>query len=494
MKRFEQLDEAENGEGAGVGKIAALFILSYEDKEDNAAAMKARGMCSLESLLGNLDNALTSRESPSVVNVSVAREDYISELSGDGVNDELAEPETFAAKVPVVKNTVFTDVTKRELQSIQHGVGSEARRAGSFAATVLHVIGIDEAESITASLQGCLFVSQLLCSQSKRLPVLLPVSMVPVGSMPTSTHIAARQFWVTISSPVDSRLFTAETTLLEATLGGVCQWTLPRQTSDTDPAASTMRPALHCDIFARAGKFRIRNSMAACWCATRRTYRRKGGCAQRGRVVFRTARNEVRTYWTAQHQGSSAWVPLEAILASIIDPATANDEDLLSFARAWINTLSPSLYSNYTADNRWDSDEELCGFRNSFGFDDDGTFSIPEFNTRASAPLVAGVHLVNVTLPRESNFNLTNRRLHLLKYVANMHIPHAFTAAGRKLWSVTPTSLDAGRSLLDASNWQVLEPVRQFKATRHTTADHSYSGAGTWGVTNAGVLHPNKAE
>ncbi|KAF5682132.1 hypothetical protein FCIRC_5178 [Fusarium circinatum] len=150
--------------------------MTFEDKEDNAAAMKARGMCSLESLLGNLDNALTSRESHSVVNVSVAREDYISELSGDGVNDELflplafaplrpqnvknvfvcqvPEPETFAAKVPVVKHTIFTDVTKRELQSIEHGVGSEGHRAGSFAATVLHVIGIDEAENITASLQG----------------------------------------------------------------------------------------------------------------------------------------------------------------------------------------------------------------------------------------------------------------------------------------------------------------------------------------------------
>ncbi|KAF4490471.1 hypothetical protein FAGAP_10753 [Fusarium agapanthi] len=287
---------------------------------------------------------------------------------------------------------------------------------------------------------------------------------------------------------------TAETTLLEATLVGVRQWTLLRQTSDTDPAASTMRPTLHCDTFARAGKFRILNSMAARWCATRRPSRRKGECAQRGRVVFRTARNEVWTYWTAQHQGFSSWVPLEAILARIIVPATANDEDLLSFARAWINMLSPSLYFNYTADNRWGSDEELRGFRNSFGFDDAGTFCVPEFNTRASAPLVAGVYLVNVTLPRESNFNLTNRRLHLLKYVANMHIAHTFTAAGRKLWSVTPTSLDAGRSLLNAPNWQVLEPVRQFKVTRHTTADHSYNGTGTWGVTNAGALHPNKAE
>ncbi|KAF5682133.1 hypothetical protein FCIRC_5179 [Fusarium circinatum] len=213
--------------------------------------------------------------------------------------------------------------------------------------------------------------------------------------MPTSTHVAARQFWVTISSPVDSRLCTAETMLLEATLVGVRQWTLLRQPSDTDPAASTMRPTLHCDTFARAGKFRIPNSMAAGWCATRRPSRRKGECAQRGRVVFRTARNEVWTCWTAQHR--------------------------------------PSLYSNYTADNRWGSDKELRGFRNSFCFDDAGTFRIPEFNTRASAPLVAGVYLVNVTLPRESNLNLTSRRLHLLKYVANMHIAHAFTAAGRKL-------------------------------------------------------------
>ncbi|KAF5599180.1 hypothetical protein FPCIR_2576 [Fusarium pseudocircinatum] len=67
-----------------------------------------------------------------------------------------AEPETFAAKVPVAKNNVFTDVTKRELQSLERGAGSEARRAGNFAATVLHVIAIDEADEVTAPLQSLL--------------------------------------------------------------------------------------------------------------------------------------------------------------------------------------------------------------------------------------------------------------------------------------------------------------------------------------------------
>ncbi|KAF5694048.1 hypothetical protein FDENT_1352 [Fusarium denticulatum] len=169
----------------------ALFIVTYEDKKNNAAAMKATGMCSLECLLGTLGNALPSRDSPCVVIVSVSREDYISQLSGDGVNDErfgysasrtvahtlppvsfrpdarlqnvtqvpickAAEPETFAAKVPVAKNNVFTDVTKRELQSVERGAGSEARRAGNFAATASHVIGIDEADKVTAPLQSLL--------------------------------------------------------------------------------------------------------------------------------------------------------------------------------------------------------------------------------------------------------------------------------------------------------------------------------------------------
>ncbi|KAF5972274.1 hypothetical protein FBULB1_8799 [Fusarium bulbicola] len=403
-----------------------------------------------------------------------------------------AEPETFAAKVPVVKNTAFTDVTKRELQSLSsHSSMATAAclnvsgwdvRVASLANSVtaidrhddyapvflpwtmpqsvgealvslmvpggpVHIVGAKTTPllRLQSGAKACpplalntmpFYVRQLFLGGSTRTLVIrerTTGSWLFGGAMPTSTHIAARQFWVTISSPVDSRLCTAETTLLEATLVGVCQWTLPRQTSDTDPAPPTIRSTLHRDAFARAGNFRMPNSMAARWCATRRPSRRKGGCAQRGRVVFRTARNEVWTYWTAQHQGFSAWVPLEAIMARIIDPATANDEDLLSFSRACINTLSPSLYSNYTADNRWGSDEELRGFRNSFCFDDAGTFCISEFNTLASAPLVAGVYLVNVTLPRESNFNLTNRRLHLLKYVANMHIAHAFTAAGRKL-------------------------------------------------------------
>ncbi|KAF5579582.1 uncharacterized protein FSUBG_13588 [Fusarium subglutinans] len=268
---------------------------------------------------------------------------------------QAAEPETFAAEAPVVKNTVFTDVTKRELQSIEPGVGSEARRTGSFAATVLHVIGIDEAENITASLQGCLYHAHVNPSRSQA--------------------VLGHHFEPCRQQAVHSGNYFA---------GG--------------NFASTMRPTLHCDTFARAGKFRILNSMAARWCATRRPSRRKGECAQRGRVVFRTARSEVRTSWTSQHQGFSAWI-------------------------------------------RWDSAEELRGFRNSFGFDDAGALCILQFNSRASAPLVAGVYLVNLTLPRESNFNLTNRRLRLLKYVTSMHIAHAFTAVGRKLWSVTPTSL-----------------------------------------------------
>jgi hypothetical protein len=58
-----------------------------------------------------------------------------------------------------------------------------------------------------------------------------------------------------------------------------------------------------------------------------------------------------------------------------------------------------------------------------------------------------------------------------------------------------PTYLsDAGHALLNAQNWQVLEPVRLFMATRHTKAGPSYDGPDTWGATNAGVLHPKKAE
>ncbi|KAF5639521.1 uncharacterized protein FTJAE_4859 [Fusarium tjaetaba] len=103
--------------------------------------MKATGMCSLEGLLVTLGHEIPSRESPSVVdNVTHVR------------ICKAAEPETFAAEVPVVKNNAFTDVTKRELQSLERPVGSEARGAGSFAAPVLHVIDIDEAEKVTASL------------------------------------------------------------------------------------------------------------------------------------------------------------------------------------------------------------------------------------------------------------------------------------------------------------------------------------------------------
>ncbi|KAF5599179.1 hypothetical protein FPCIR_2575 [Fusarium pseudocircinatum] len=71
-----------------------------------------------------------------------------------------------------------------------------------------------------------------------------------------------------------------------------------------------------------------------------------------------------------------------------------------------------------------DSDEALRGFHNSFGFDDAGTFFISDFDTRGSAPLVVGAHLVNLTLPGESNFHSTNRGLHFLK-----------------LWRIAPTSL-----------------------------------------------------
>ncbi|KAF5597408.1 hypothetical protein FPANT_4096 [Fusarium pseudoanthophilum] len=124
----------------------------------------------------------------------------------------------------------------------------------------------------------------------------------------------------------------------------------------------------------------------------------------------------------------------------------------------------------------WDKDEELHGIPNIFGFDDAGTFCNSQFDTRASAPLVVGVHLVNVTLPQESNLNTTYRCQGFLRLQP-------------------PTYLsDAGHALLNAPNWKVLEPVRQFMATRHTTAGHSYDGPDTWGVTNAGVLNPKKAE
>jgi hypothetical protein len=167
----------------------ALFIVTYGDKENTVAAMKATGMSSLEGLLYTLGNEIQSCESTSVVNVSVTREDYISELSGNGANDEhlaypgsrpvahtlspvgfrpnvrpqnvthvrickAAEPETFAAEIPVVKNNAFTGATRRKLQSLEHGAGSEARGARGFAAPVLLVIDIDEAEKVTASLWG----------------------------------------------------------------------------------------------------------------------------------------------------------------------------------------------------------------------------------------------------------------------------------------------------------------------------------------------------
>ncbi|RBR02598.1 hypothetical protein FVER53590_26174 [Fusarium verticillioides] len=77
----------------------------------------------------------------------------LSELPGNVTHVRIckaAEPETFAAEVPVVKNNVFTDVNKLELQSLERGAGSEARGAGNFAAPVLHVIDIDEAEKVTA--------------------------------------------------------------------------------------------------------------------------------------------------------------------------------------------------------------------------------------------------------------------------------------------------------------------------------------------------------
>ncbi|KAF4490470.1 hypothetical protein FAGAP_10752 [Fusarium agapanthi] len=123
--------------------MSSFVIVTSEDNEDNAVAIKATGLYSLEGLLDTLGNALISR-------ISFCRQQCHQRLC------QAAEPETFAAKVSVVKNIVFTDATKRELQSLEYGVGSQARCAGSFAATVLHVIGIDEAESITASLQGLL--------------------------------------------------------------------------------------------------------------------------------------------------------------------------------------------------------------------------------------------------------------------------------------------------------------------------------------------------
>ncbi|KAJ4122965.1 hypothetical protein NW768_009956 [Fusarium equiseti] len=231
--------------------------------------------------------------------------------------------------------------------------------------------------------------------------------------------------------------------------------------------------------------------------------------SQTGQIAYYLDHDEVWTYWTAQQQRHSAKVGLRDLLKFLMATANGFDNDVVNFASAWASALSTdSLYDLYTDNARADSEMVLTGIRNVYGFNDTATFALPGFNLHTLAPILAGAHDPIIS-GGESVFDDFNRRAIARKYIAKLHVAHAFVAAEKNIWPETmdpcgiqhstlvaglPKGLqplaylpNAGGHLLDAPNWQVLESVSQFKGTRPSTAYCNYAVEGSWEVDDGEV-------
>nr|BDQ13831.1 coat protein [Diaporthe alternavirus 1] len=212
----------------------------------------------------------------------------------------------------------------------------------------------------------------------------------------------------------------------------------------------------------------------------------------------------------------TGWAPLADCLVWLGDAANGVDGVFRTFADSWhAQVVSGYLGGRYDDAHRDDSDVELAGFRNSFGYSDTATMGLPRFSVAAIAPLVAGIHEIVAVPPADTTFTDDNWRAKTRHYVSKLHVAHVFTCAERHVW---PDGLDtwpfdhravvasmpkklqplaylvnAHRGQLAASNWQILEAVHRFKGTGKSTAYYSYDVRGEWRPDKYGVVHVNEA-
>jgi len=219
--------------------------------------------------------------------------------------------------------------------------------------------------------------------------------------------------------------------------------------------------------------------------------------------------------WGVRRARFSCTCTLGIVLAWIVDVDNRQEKRLREFADAWLHRLAGGLHGIYGAADRDDSDLLLISFRNSFGYSDAAVFALPDFNLRDVAPVLAGVHLVNVKYGVQSWFTPENRCNLLRHYVFKMHIAHVISMAGDNIWpdlvtlggyqhfdlvvklssKLQPlTYLESGnRRLLASPNWQILESVGCLKDTDGHTAYYGYDIPGTWEVSDGCAVRLNSS-
>ncbi|KAF5530303.1 hypothetical protein FNAPI_13599 [Fusarium napiforme] len=401
--------------------------------------MKATGRCSLEGLLVTLGHEIPSRESLSVVDVSVTREDYISELSGNGVNDQ-------HANAAACLNASGWDVRVASLDNAATAIS----RHGDYAPIFLPWTILQPAGEALVSLM----VSGGLLAYGWRQngpPVALAIRGEGAPS-PRTDKMPPYVRQVFIGGPTRTLVILERTidnslsgspSLTTTKLRGIDQWLV-------DQAFVAAAAIWHAYVHPRRSQAFLGHHFEP--------------CRQQDDVYSRNDFAGGKFGW--------CWSVDIARVLAVRSPETDEQHGPDNFGDAAYTALRYPRKGGQILDPELDggpldNDEELRGIRNSFGSDDAGTCCNSHFDTQASAPLVVGVHLVNG----------------FLEDVVNMYIGHTFPAAGRKYPHQMPSRLqpptylsDAGHVLLDAPNWQVLEPVRQFMATRHTTAGHFYNG------------------
>ncbi|KAF5639520.1 uncharacterized protein FTJAE_4858 [Fusarium tjaetaba] len=211
--------------------------------------------------------------------------------------------------------------------------------------------------------------------------------LLPPSGMPKSTHVGVRRFWANISSPVDSRMMcTAETTL--GNFGWCWSMDIARVLAVRSPETDEQH---------RPGSFDD-----AAYTALR--YLREGGQISDPELNGGPRVRHSSTRWASGGMSPSVAVSsFELLVTKHRDYQRRGCAEFRSCLDQHAQPVSVFWLHG------WDKDEELRGIRNSFGLDDAGSFCNSQFNTRTSAPLVAGAHLVNVTLPQESDLNSTYR-------------------------------------------------------------------------------------
>jgi hypothetical protein len=190
-------------------------------------------MVSLEDMLKMLQTVGTSAVSMKTeANTAVSKDDFIGELSGDGINDERfdyreerhvthvpalpattpvapianvchvpvskAEPSsTFKANVNVVKNITLSDSAKRDTVGLERGANRDIRTEGNFAASVLATVGADDADATAAPIPGLLtrVAQAILCAETGAKAAVAPnsdswdIRVVPLSASATFRNL-----------------------------------------------------------------------------------------------------------------------------------------------------------------------------------------------------------------------------------------------------------------------------------------------------------------